>query len=119
MARRRAMGALEAEVLARLWASPDAMTPADVVEAMDDPPAYTTVMTILTRLWQKGLVDRETRGRAYAYRPLLDEAEFAAQKMRASLEAASNREAALSHFVGTLSRREERALRRIIGDVDR
>ena len=119
MARRRAMGALEAEVLARLWSAKDAMTPANVVEAMDDPPAYTTVMTILTRLWQKGLVERGSRGRAYAYRPVLDEAEFAAQKMRASLEAASNREAALSHFVGTLSRREERALRRIITELER
>ena len=113
------MGALEAEVLARLWAGADAMTPADVVDAMDSPPAYTTVMTILTRLWQKGLVEREARGRAFAYRPVLDEAEFAARKMRASLEAASNREAAMSHFVGTLSKQEERALRRIIARFER
>jgi len=113
------MGALEAEVLARLWATEDAMTPAQVVEAMDDPPAYTTVMTILTRLWQKGLVDREGRGRAYAYRPLIGEAEFAAQKMHATLAAASNREAALSHFVGSLTKREERALRRVIAELER
>lgn len=119
MVRRRAMGALEAEVLSRLWAASDAMTPADVVDAMDEPPAYTTVMTILTRLWRKGLVSREPRGRAFAYRPVMDEAEFAAQKMRASLDAAANREAALSHFVGALTKREERALRRIIGQLDR
>lgn len=113
------MGALEAEVLSRLWATTDAMTPADVVAAMDDPPAYTTVMTILTRLWKKGLVTREPRGRAYAYRPVVDEAQFAAQKMRASLDSAANREAALSHFVGALTKRDERALRRIIGEPDR
>lgn len=119
MAKRRAMGALEAEVLARLWSAKDGLTPSEVIDAMADPPAYTTVMTILTRLWQKGLAERESRGRAYAYRPVLDEAEFAARKMRASLEAASNREAALSHFIGSLSRREERALRRIIGELER
>jgi len=113
------MGALEAEVLTRLWSATEAMTPADVVDAMDSPPAYTTVMTILTRLWQKDLLEREPRGRAFAYRPLITEAEFAARKMRATLEAASNREAALSHFVGTLSKREERTLRRIVAKLDR
>lgn len=117
--RRRPMGALEAEVLSRLWATSDAMTPAEVIAAMDEPPAYTTVMTILTRLWKKGLVTREARGRAFAYRPVMDEAQFAAQKMRATLDAAGNREAALSHFVGALTKREERALRRIVEQLDR
>lgn len=112
------MGALEAEILARLWAASDPLTPAEVSEAMADPPAYTTVMTILTRLWKKDLVDRKSRGRAYAYRPLISEAEYAARKMRAGLEAASNREAALSHFVGALSKREERVLRRIVSELD-
>ena len=117
MTSRRAMGALEAEVLSHLWAGEGWLTPAEVVDAMEDPPAYTTVMTILTRLWRKGLVERQSRGRAYAYRPVVGEAEFAAQKMRATLDAASNREAALSHFVGTLSKRDERALRRIIEEL--
>ena len=118
MAERRAMGALEMTVLSCLWRSDDAMTPADVIDSMDDPPAYTTIMTILTRLWHKGLVDREPRGRAFAYRPLVSEAELAAQRMRATLLAASDRQDALSHFVGTLTKREERALRRILDDLD-
>lgn len=119
MTGRRAMGALEAEVLSRLWAGGGGLTAAEVVEAMDNPPAYTTITTILTRLWQKGLVERRERGRAFAYWPLVGEAEFAASKMRANLEAASNREAALSHFVGTLSKRDERALRRIIEELEK
>ena len=119
MADRRAMGALEAEVLAVLWSASGWLTPAEVIEGMQDPPAYTTVMTILTRLWGKGLVERESRRRAFAYRPLVGEAELAARRMRATLDAASNREAALSHFVGTLSKRDERALRRIIEELDR
>lgn len=119
MTGRRAMGALEAEVLAHLWAADGWLTPAEVVEAMEDAPAYTTVMTILTRLWRKEVVTRRSRGRAFAYRPLVGEAEFAAQKMRATLDAASNREAALSHFVGTLSKRDERALRRIVEELKR
>lgn len=110
------MGALESGVLRCLWQADKALTPADVLAAIDDPPAYTTIMTILTRLWQKGLVDREQRGRAFAYRPLVSESELAARRMRATLEAASDRQGALSHFVGTLSKREERALRKILDE---
>lgn len=112
------MGALEREVLTRLWASKTPLTPAEVAAGMASPPAYTTVMTILTRLWRKSLVSREPRGRAFAYTPLVTEGQYAARQMRASLEAASNREDALSHFVGTLTKREERALRRVIAELD-
>jgi BlaI family penicillinase repressor len=35
------------------------------------PRAYTTIMTILDRLAQKGVVAREKKGRAYLYRPNL------------------------------------------------
>lgn len=117
--KRRAMGALEREVLSRLWASKTSMTPAEVTARLENAPAYTTVMTILTRLWRKGLVSREARGRAFAYSPLVTEGEYAARQMRASFEAASNREEALSHFVGALTKREERALRRVIAELDK
>lgn len=35
--------------------------------------AYTTVMTVLARLYDKGLLDRDKVGRGYAYTPLFDE----------------------------------------------
>jgi predicted transcriptional regulator len=116
---RRPMGALEAEVLSLLWSKTEPATPAEVLEAMPDPPAYTTIMTILTRLWRKGLVEREPRGRAYAYRPVISEADLAAQRMRATLDATADREGALSQFVSGLSRREERALRKILSSLDK
>lgn len=114
MARRRAMGELESDVLSLLWASETPLTPGEVLERLDGGIAYTTAMTILTRLWQKGLVEREPRGRAYAYQPVVSEAEFAAQRMQATLERASDREAALSRFVGSLSKKDERILRAIV-----
>lgn len=113
---RRPMGALEAEVLRFLWASEDAVTPAEVCEGLDTDLAYTTIMTILTRLWEKGLVDRTRAGRAYAYRPLLTESEYAAQRMSAVLEATDDREGALSTFIGSLSKREARLLRRLVAE---
>lgn len=116
---RREMGGLEADILAQLWAAPDAMIPAEVRAAMGDALAYTTILTILTRLWQKGLVVRDLRGRAYAYSPAVSEAELAARRMRAALDRTRDREAALSRFIGTLSKRDERALRRVISELDK
>ena len=117
MSDRRPTGALEREVLAQLWTMPDGGTPAEVLAAMDTDLAYTTVMTILTRLWQKGMVSRRRRGRAYVYTTKISEAELAADRMRATLDAASDPRAALSHFVGSLSSRETRALRALLEEA--
>ncbi len=37
------------------------------------PLAYTTIMTIMDRLARKGVVEREKRGRAHLYRPVVAE----------------------------------------------
>ena len=119
MARRRAMGELEGDVLSLLWAAEEPLTPGDVNDRLDGGLAYTTAMTILSRLWQKGLVEREQRGRAYTYWPAISEAELAAQRMQATLEHTHDREGALSRFVGSLSKKDERTLRTIVGDLKR
>lgn len=116
MAERRGMGALEAEVLGHLWALGEPASPGQVLEAMGGGLAYSSVMTILVRLWKKGLAERERRGRAFVYSPVLTEAELTASRMRATLDRTGDREAALSRFVGTLDKREERMLRRVLGD---
>lgn len=113
------MGGLEAEVLAALWRADKAMVPAEVRAAMGQDLAYTTVPTILTRLWEKGLLHRTLRGRAYEYSPAVSEAELAARRMRAALDNAGDREAALSRFVGALTKRDERALRKVIADLEK
>lgn len=117
MARRRAMGELESEVLSLLWAADKPLTPRDLLERLDSGLAYTTAMTILTRLWEKGLAEREQRGRAYAYSPAVTEAQLAAQRMQATLEQTRDREGALNQFVGSLSRKDERTLRTIVGNL--
>jgi len=118
VADRRATGSLERAVLERLWLAPEGATPGEVRRALDEDLAYTTVMTILRRLWQKGLVDRELRGRAYAYTAKTSEADLAATGMHAVFTAASDRRAALSRFVDGLSKRDEQALRKILDKTD-
>jgi predicted transcriptional regulator len=112
------MGSLETSVLERLWRSDDALTPAQVQADLDGDLAYTTVMTILTRLWKKGLVTRSRSGRAYAYAPTLPQAEFLAERMRGELRRTRNRSAVLSQFVGKLSKKDTEALRGLLLELD-
>jgi predicted transcriptional regulator len=78
--------------------------------------AYTTVMTALTRLHEKGALKREKAGRAYAYTPLLDEAGIAAAQMRDLLGSTEERDAVLARFVGSLSEEEEKVLVELLRD---
>jgi predicted transcriptional regulator len=86
------------------------MTPGQVREALGAELAYTTVMTVLARLSDKGLVTRHRSGRAFAYQAILDEDEIAARQMRRLLDARGDHAAVLSRFVGTLSADDERLL---------
>ena len=54
------MGELETLVMAVLWERGQWMTTSEVHDAVaaDKPIAYTTVNTILTRLWRKGRLER-------------------------------------------------------------
>ena len=108
---RRPMGSLESDVLATLWASDEALTPNQVLQALSTDLAYTTVLTVLTRLTDKGVVRREPTGRTFRYTPLVSEGELAANKMQAALAAVHDRDAALSHFVQELSAKDVKALR--------
>lgn len=118
MAPRRPMGSLESEVLEQLWGSAEALTPAQVQEALGADLAYTTVMTILTRLWKKGLVQRRRSGRAYAYTPVLGEADYLAERMQDELKRTPDRQAVLSRFVDALSDSDAAALRRVLVDLE-
>jgi predicted transcriptional regulator len=108
------MGALEAEVLGVLWGAEHPLTPAEVLEALDSDLAYTTVMTILSRLWEKGLTERTKQGRAFAYAAAMSEPELAAARMRDVLESTSDRVATMSTFVGGLTKREAAELRALL-----
>ncbi|MDP9347161.1 MAG: BlaI/MecI/CopY family transcriptional regulator [Actinomycetota bacterium] len=111
---RREAGALEGEVLAALWSSADAMTPAAVLDQMGGTLAYTTVMTTLGRLYEKGLVERRRAGRGYAYLPIVREADLAANRFRALLDRGHDREAVLQGFVSKLSPEEANVLRALL-----
>lgn len=110
------MGELEAAVMNLLWDVGGWQTPGDVHGRLDSthPLAYTTVMTILVRLWHKGRVERQKAGRAFAYRPTLTRDEDAARRMGEVLTSLGNRAGALNRFVETLSDEDRTELRRLL-----
>jgi predicted transcriptional regulator len=112
--RRRAMGALEAEVLEVLWRAAGPQTPNDVLAALDDDLAYTTVMTTLVRLHDKGLVERVKLGRSFSYSAVVSEADLVASRMQQELSRSSDRMASMSRFVDGLTLAEARQLRRLL-----
>lgn len=116
MVSRRPLGSLESEVLEVLWKSDDPLTPSEVLDRLHTDLAYTTVMTVLGRLWQKGLADRTKTGRAFAYSAVVSEADFSADRMRKALNASSDRVATMSHFVDGLDSSQQDELRRMLED---
>ncbi len=121
-AARRAAGTLEAEVLGILREASGPLSPGEVRQRLAAGQrgglSYSTVVTIVSRLYDKGLLARQRVGRAFTYTPV-DEASLAASRMSQALGSESDRDAVLSRFVSGLSGRDARLLRRLLaGDQD-
>ena len=93
------LGPLDAEVMAVLWRA-DAPLPVREVAAelnagRDTALAYTTVMTVMSRLAAKGILARSRSGRRFVYAPVAaDAAEIAVRGVLAEFG-----DAALARFV--------------------
>ncbi|MWA15378.1 BlaI/MecI/CopY family transcriptional regulator [Streptomyces sp. BA2] len=112
--RRRGQGELEAQVLSALREAEGPATAGWVQERLGADLAYTTVVTILSRLLDKGAVTRERAGRSFAWTPSADEAGLAARKMRKVLDGERDREAVLASFLTALPPGDERLLRELL-----
>jgi predicted transcriptional regulator len=116
-ASRRAAGELENAVLGLLLAAGVPLSPGAVRDRLGGDLAYTTVVTILSRLHAKGVLARARAGRAYLYAPVADEPGLAARRMATVLAAEPDREAVLARFVSGLSQSDEQLLRRMLADT--
>ena len=94
------LGGLEAELMDLLWAAGEPLGVRELAGLLPGPPrAYTTLVTVLTRLVGKGLVARAGDGRRYTYRPVGDPDQLTARAIERLLEAAGDRRAVLAHLV--------------------
>src|SRR5262245_20074016 len=94
---------LESEVMEEIWARGEA-TVRDVQEALNAPSArsraYTTVLTVMTRLDGKGLLVRRRAGRLDVYAPALSRDEYARARAEAEVDGLLEDfgDLALAHF---------------------
>ncbi|MGW6605991.1 BlaI/MecI/CopY family transcriptional regulator [Streptomyces sp. NPDC055036] len=114
---RRGQGQLEAQVLAVLGSAASPVAATWVQERLDGELAYTTVITILTRLLGKQAVTRSRSGRSFLWTPVADEAGLTALRMRRLLDERDDRDAVLSSFVSALSPDDEQVLRSLLRDT--
>ncbi|MCG8467649.1 MAG: BlaI/MecI/CopY family transcriptional regulator [Gemmatimonadetes bacterium] len=107
----------ELDVMAVLWRTEGA-TVAEVQEQLGDELAYTTVLTILRTLEEKGHVGHTQEGKAYRYRPLVDRELAGASAVRRLIGKMfqGSPELLLTHLVSdrALSKKDLEELRRLV-----
>lgn len=114
------LGSLEYEAMTSLWEDAPANVPA-VLERLNsvrgerEQLAYTTVMTILVRLHEKGLLDRVRRGRSYDYWPLFDEASLVERFSRRDVDELVARygPVALAHFAAAVEQADPEVVKKL------
>ncbi|MGW1160744.1 BlaI/MecI/CopY family transcriptional regulator [Streptomyces sp. NPDC002513] len=99
--------------MTRVWKWNRPVTVREVLEDLQQERsiAYTTVMTVLDNLHQKGWVRREAEGRAYRYEAVSTRAAYAAALMNDAWSQSDNPAAALVAFFGMMSDEQRQALR--------
>ncbi len=99
--------------MSRVWKWNRPVTVREVLEDLQKERsiAYTTVMTVLDNLHQKGWVRREAEGRAYRYEAVSTRAAYAAALMNDAWSQSDNPAAALVAFFGMMSEEQRHALR--------
>ena len=74
----RVLGPLEAEIMRYMWSTQGPQGVRAVLDALnhgrESPLAYTTVMTVMSRLAEKEILRRELDGRGYVYEPVVADA---------------------------------------------
>ncbi|TDD32678.1 BlaI/MecI/CopY family transcriptional regulator [Actinomadura sp. KC06] len=119
----KGLGELERTVMEVLWAREDAghdaATARDVSRALanDRDLAHTTIMTVLDRLAKKGFLARERDGRAWRYRPVASREGYVTELMLGALNETGDRDAALVHFVQSVSEDEIDVIRQALAGL--
>jgi len=115
------MGPLETEIMELLWKkSPSSVR--DIYERLLDDRriAYTTVMTVLNRLFEKGLLERSQEGRAYLYSPVQTREEYCSETIRTVVQGLLSGfgEPVLHHFVDTVNEHDDAELDELVRIIE-
>ncbi|MEO8425264.1 MAG: BlaI/MecI/CopY family transcriptional regulator [Actinomycetota bacterium] len=114
------LGPLERSIMEVVWDRDDDVTVRDLLDTPDTRElAYTTVMTVMDRLWRKGLLSRGRAGRAYVYRFRITREQYVSGLVGQVLASAQDRRTVLLGFVRGVSESDREELRKLIRKVER
>jgi predicted transcriptional regulator len=115
------LGPLEAEIMDVVWASGE-VTVRDVHQTLEAnrPLAYTTVMTTLGRLADKGLVKRIEDQPAHHYIAQVSQEEYARSTVKSVVDWLVNHfpDPAVAYFVDRVEKEDERVIERLREAID-
>ena len=114
----RTLGDLEAAVMEVIWGADEPQTVRQVLEQVRRKPAlaYTTIQTVMDNLHRKKVLRRRREGRAFAYWPSKQRADYMADLMNELLSDSGDRSTTLLRFVGRMSASEVSDLREMLTD---
>lgn len=85
----KVLGKLESEIMEIIWHKKKSVSVKSIAEVINKKRkiAYTTVMTIMCRLADKGILKRHLDGQCYLYKPRLTREQFTARAVHAIFSA--------------------------------
>lgn len=107
---KKVLGELEADIMEICW-NKQPVSVRDVYQELllRREIAYTTVMTIMGRLADKGLLSKETKGNAFIYTPVMSRSEFTKKVVAQVLDGLLDEfaEPTYNHLVDRMSKEDE------------
>lgn len=115
------LGELELAIMDYVWRQKSAVTVPQVHEHLVKKRrlAYTSTMTVMSRLHEKGLLERSEDRRPYTYWPALSREDYSAELMVGVLSELGNRKAALARFVDRIGRKDAATLSELVLEAKR
>ncbi len=108
------LGSLETVIMEALWKTQEASV-RDVLVAIGNGYAYTTVMTVMQRLHEKGVLQRRLKDGAYLYQPVAPREQYAKETVQKTLDQLVDGfgDVALAQFLDTLDEVSPERLQRL------
>jgi len=112
----RSLGELELAVMDFAWSVSESTTVPDVHNHLlkSRKLAYTSTMTVMSRLFDKGLLKRNEKHRPYIYWPCLKREDYWVSLMLGVLSDVEDRTAALARFVERIDPKDAKTLRKLL-----
>jgi len=119
----KVLGELESEIMKIIWRRKDATSVKDMAGILGKRRqiAYTTVMTIMARLVNKGVLIRHLSGPSYLYEPKVTKDQFMARTVHGIFSSAVSTlgEEVLTHFIKEIQKidpKKRQQLLKVLGE---